>query len=288
MTTEFSSGAAVTGAARYFRLLLALARYSLAREMAFRGNFLVKVTVEVLWLGILLIFYQTIFARTTVVADWTQNEYLFFIGCYFALGGVVETFFLSNCNEFANLVRSGDLDFYLLKPIDEQFLITCRDIDWSTAPNVLLGAGIMTFALRGIPGWQFRLDQALLFLLLFGCGTALAYSFLVVLMSTAVWLVRNQSLYELWWLFSSLMRYPREIFTKTWALPVGWFFTFIIPVMVVSNVPAQVMVKQALDPSSAAFAPGIIVFTVAATAVLLIASRRFFRYALRRYRSASS
>ena len=51
---------------------------------------------------------------------------MFFVGCFFALNGLIETLFLENCNEFAELVRTGDLDFLLLKPIDEQFLITCR------------------------------------------------------------------------------------------------------------------------------------------------------------------
>ena len=44
--------------AKYLRLLGHLARYTLNRELAFRGNFLVKVSVEVLWLGILLAFYR--------------------------------------------------------------------------------------------------------------------------------------------------------------------------------------------------------------------------------------
>jgi ABC-2 type transport system permease protein len=275
-------------AARYFRLLGALARYSLAREMAFRGNFLAKVVVELLWLGMLLIFYRTVFAKTSVVADWSQEQYLFFVGCYFALGGVIETLFLGNCANFADLVRSGDLDHYLLKPIDEQFLLTCWDIDWSTAPNVLLGAVVMVLSLINMDGWVFRPEQVLLFLVLFGCGVLIAYSFLVLLMSTGVWFVRNQSLYELWWLFSSLMRYPREIFTRTWAFPIGWVFTFVVPVMVVANVPARVMVKSALDPSSPEFSPGLIVFTLVSTVVLLVVSRKFFRYSLGRYRSASS
>ncbi len=34
---------------RYLRLYLALGRYGLARELAFRGNFLVKLFVEVLF-----------------------------------------------------------------------------------------------------------------------------------------------------------------------------------------------------------------------------------------------
>jgi ABC-2 type transport system permease protein len=264
---------------RYFRLWFSFARFGLTRELAFRGNFLVKVTVEALWLAILLIFYDTVFAQTSVVAEWNRSDYLFFVGCQFALGGLIETLFLGNCGEFAELVRSGDLDVYLLQPVDEQLLVTCREVDWSTAPNVLMGAAVMAFALWE-KGWQFDPVRAGLFLVLFACGTGLAYSFLLLLTSSSVWLVRNQSLYELWWLFTTLMRYPREILTQTWAYPLGWFFTFVLPVMLVINVPARVMVKV-LDPVVAAY-------TLLATVALLLLSRKVFRMALRRYRSASS
>jgi ABC-2 type transport system permease protein len=269
----------MTGVGRYFRLLFALARYSLAREMAFRANFLARVSVEVLWLFLMLVFYRTVFARTNMVAGWKEEQYLFFVGCYFALAGVLETFFLENCNEFADLVRSGDLDFYLLKPIDEQFLITCRNIDWATAPNVLMGAGVMVLALVQM-GWAFDAGKILVFLLMCGCGTAIAYSFLLLLTSTSVYFVRNQSLYEMWWLFTSLMRYPREIFGRTWAAPLGFVFTFVLPVMLVVYVPASTMVRV--------FEPKVIGFTVLVTAVLLVLSRKFFRHSLKKYRSASS
>src|SRR5262245_2275560 len=132
---------------RYLRLWLALARFGLVRELAFRGNFLVKISVEVLWFAILLIFWEIAFGQTNAIAGWTHSQYLFFVGCYFALEGMVETFFLSNCSEFSELVRSGDLDFVLLKPMDEQFLVTCRDVDWTTVPNVFLGSSVMIFSL---------------------------------------------------------------------------------------------------------------------------------------------
>lgn len=265
--------------ARYLRLLGALARYSLAREMAFRGNFIARISVEVIWLGILLLFYRVVFQQTQLVAEWSEFEYLFFVGCFYALGGVIETLFLDNCNSFAELIRSGDLDFFLLKPIDEQFLITCRNIDWATVPNVFLGGGLMVFSLVLLQ-WQIDIGRIAAFLLMFACGVALSYSFLVLLMSTSVWLVRNQSLYELWWLFTSLMRYPREIWQGRWAMPLGFFFTFIVPAMVVVSVPSSAMVKV--------FEPWLMTFTAVVTVVLLIVSRRFFRFALRRYRSASS
>lgn len=269
----------MSGPARYFRLLVAFARFGLANEMAFRANFLVKLLVEMLWLGILLVFYWKLFENTASIAGWSRGEYFFFVGCHYALAGIIETFFLSNCIEFAELVRSGDLDQYLLKPIDEQFLLSCRWIDWSTLPNVLQGVIIMAVSLA-VMHWPFDLSRLFWFALLFGCGCVLAYSFLLMLSSMAVWLVRNQSLMEMWWLFTTLMRYPRAIYDGPWARPFGWFFTFIVPVLVVVNVPADTMVK--------AFDRGFIAWTIIAAAVMFVLSRRFFRRALRAYRSASS
>jgi len=265
--------------AKYLHLLGKLASYTLAREMAFRGNFLVKVSVEVIWLGIMLAFYETIFARTKTVASWSKDEFFFFFGCFFALNGLIEMLFLENCNDFAELVRTGDLDFLLLRPIDEQFLITCRKVDWATAPNVLMGFTVMGIALARLH-WQFDAVRVVTFFATFACGTAIAYCFMLVLTSFSVWMVRNQSLMEMWWLFSSLARYPKEIFRGSLAAPLGMFFTFFLPILLVANVPSNAMVRT-LDP-------WMVGFTLVATAFLLWASRKFFQHALRSYRSASS
>jgi ABC-2 type transport system permease protein len=264
---------------RYVRLLGSLARFSLLGEMAFRGNYLLKVVVEVLWLGLLLLFYDTIYARTSAIGGWTKSEYLFFLGCYTALEGLLETFVLGNCSEFAELVRTGELDVILLRPIDEQFLVSFRRVEWSSVPNVVLGSGLMIYGLVQ-QAWSFDLLRLAGFAIAFACAAAMAYSFLIMLSATAVWMVRNQSLYELWWLFTSLMRYPREIFSGSWAAPLGLIFTYLIPVLLVINVPARTMVKV-LEPEMMAF-------MMAVAVGLVWLSRRVFRRALMSYRSASS
>jgi ABC-2 type transport system permease protein len=270
----------MAGLGRYLRLLAAFGRFGLTRELAFRANFLIKMVVEVMWLGIVLAFYRTLFTKTSVVAEWSEPQYQFFVGCYFALLGLIEMLFLENCNAFADLVRTGDLDFFLLQPIDEQFLITCRTIEWSSAPNVGMGVLVMGGALVQL-GWTLHLGQLFLFGTLFLCGTVIAYCFLLLLTSASIWFIRNQSLYELWWLFTSLARYPREIFSRAWAAPIGIVFTYAIPILLVINVPANVMAKRIVDPQ-------LIGLMLAATIFLVFASRRFFHVALRRYRSASS
>ena len=60
----------------------------------------------------------------------------------------------------------------------------------------------------------------------------------------------------------------------------GRSFTYFVPILVVVNVPANAMVRV-LDPLALAV-------TIIAAVVLLWLSRRFFQYALRSYRSASS
>ena len=264
---------------RYLRLLNSFARFSLATELAFRANFLMKITVELIWLGMLLLLYDMIFGNTKEVGGWNSNQYLFFMGCYYLLEGTIETFFLSNCTEFSDLVRSGDLDFYLLRPIDEQFLITCRSIDWSTAPKLILGPAVMGVALWRVG--HVEVAQVAAFVVLFGCSVAIAYSFLVLLTMSAVWLVRNQSLMEMWWLLTTLMRYPREIYARSWwAMPIYYGAWWLLPVLLIINVPAATMVRS-LEWDKALWA------VVAATAMLLL-SRWFFLRSLRSYRSASS
>src|SRR5436190_6227659 len=125
----------------------------------------------------------------------------------------------------------------------------------------------MLYALLAM-GWTFDPGRLAGFLALFACGCAMAYSFLLMLCSMSVWMVRNQSLMEMWWLFTTLMRYPREIFAATtWGRPIGLFFTFILPVLLVINVPAHTMV-QALEPR-------LVALMVVSAVVLLVLSRAF-------------
>jgi len=264
---------------RYPRLVGSFARFSLTAEMAYRWNFLMKVALELLWLAILIVFYRTLFVKTDSISGWSELEYLFFVGCYYAVEGVIETLFLENAVEFSELIRKGDLDFYLLKPVDEQFMVSFRKFDWSTAPKVLIGSILMALALYQMDnpvGW----DRVVAFGMLFCGGIVLSYSFLLILSSTSVWLVRNQSLLELWWLFTTLMRYPRQIYESGWAWVLWFAFSVVIPAMLIVSIPSETMVR-ALNPIWGAW-------MIFVAGLMLWGSRKFFKLAINNYRSASS
>ena len=70
-----------------------------------------------------------------------------------------------------------------------------------------------------------------------------------MLTAASVWFMRNQSLMEMWWLFGTLMRYPREIFLRTaWVSPIGLFFSTVVPVNA-RTLPAGTVLQATFDQS---------------------------------------
>jgi ABC-2 type transport system permease protein len=109
---------------------------------------------------------------------------------------------------------------------------------------------------------------------------------MMCLAATSIWLGRNQGLYDFWFYITNFSRYPSDIYQVGWGLPLWAVFTFVVPVLVVVNVPARIL-AQPIVPS-AAQDWWIAGFTLVATLMAWLASRWVFQRALQSYRSASS
>jgi ABC-2 type transport system permease protein len=109
---------------------------------------------------------------------------------------------------------------------------------------------------------------------------------MIALAATSIWLGRNQSLYDFWFYITNFSRYPMEIYDGPYGRPLRHIFTFVVPILVVINVPARVLAKPLLLWSTEGLL--LAAFALAATAGSLAASRWVFQRALMSYRSASS
>ncbi|MEM9656835.1 MAG: ABC-2 family transporter protein, partial [Planctomycetota bacterium] len=104
-------------------------------------------------------------------------------------------------------------------------------------------------------------------------------------------------LYDFWFYITNFSRYPMEIYSGDypgagkphWGGQVLWgVFTFLIPILLVINVPANVLAKGFSNASEATRLPLYAAISVAAAIASLAASRWVFQRALLSYRSASS
>ena len=248
--------------------------------MAFRGNFLIRVGTELLWFVLLCVFYDVVYQKTNAIAGWSKFEYLVLIGTHFVATGIVETFFMPNLGELAEKVRTGRLDFALAKPVDEQFLLTMQNTDWATATNVVYGVGMILYSLAQLQSSPTVL-ACVVYLITLLAGVAVFYSLMVMLAVTAVWLIRNQHIYEMWFYVNIFGRFPPDVFEGRLGSPLRKLFTFVIPVLVAVSVPAQALCKNLLQPE-------MVAFSLVAAGCFLWLSRLVFHRALRHYRSASS
>ena len=272
----------------YLRVFLTFARNSLVRDMTFRANFVIDAITSASWVFINIAFYALIFQYTPAIgvdSGWGKYQFFLFLSTGLLINSLVQALFMTNADEFSELVRTGSLDFALLKPMDTQFLVSLTRIEWSSLGNFAVGIGLMVYSL-----W--RLDympgvaQITLYPIYIVCGVAIYYSLMIALAATSVWLGRNQTLFDFWFYITNFSRYPMEIYTGPWGTPLRRFFTFFIPVLVVVNVPARILAST-VDPQSPEdfWLPG---FTILATLASLAASRWVFQRALASYRSASS
>lgn len=274
-----------SGARRYAGVFATFARNSLVRDMTFRANFVIEIISALAWMSMYLGFYILIFEYTPSIGrdtDWGKNQFFVFLATTLFVNSIVEAFFMPNTEELSELIRTGGLDFALLKPIDTQFLVSLHRVDWSSLANFLFAAGLLTYALVQI-GVAPSPVAVLLYVIYLICGIGIFYSLMVSLAATSIWLGRNQTLYDFWFYITNFSRYPMEIYSGPLGKPLQLGFTFILPVLLVVNVPARFLVRP-LDAQNWFLAA----YALLAAGVCLGASRWLFYRALSSYRSASS
>jgi ABC-2 type transport system permease protein len=234
-------------------------------------------------------FYLLIFHYTDEIGrnGWGKYQFFVFLSTTLFINSIVQAFFMPNAEEFSELIRTGQLDFALLKPIDTQFLISLARVEWSSLGNFFFGLVLLVYSLWQLHHQPAPLElqwaQAVLYPLYVLCGVAIFYSLMIALAATSIWLGRNQSLYDFWFYITNFSRYPMEIYNGRIGTPLRRFFTFIVPVLVVVNVPARLLARP-LAPENWPLAGYALLATVAS----LWASRWIFSRALLSYRSASS
>jgi ABC-2 type transport system permease protein len=267
----------------YLRVFLTFARNSLVRDMTFRANFVIDCVASLSWVSIQLAFYLLVFQfAPSIGPDWGKYQFMVFLATTILANSLVGAVFMPNLSEFSELIRTGNLDFALVKPIDTQFLISLSRIEWSTVSNFVFGLALLVFALANLDALPTAVQWLLYPIYLF-CGVALLYSLMIALSSLSVWLGRNQNLYDFWFYITNFSRYPMEIYEGAIGTPLRHIFTFLIPILVVVNVPARIL-AQPLEAQNWPLAA----FAIVVTAASLAGSRWLFVWALKSYRSASS
>jgi ABC-2 type transport system permease protein len=269
-------GGLVSGVARYFRIYAALWRTSITREMSFKGNFILWIVVELLWFGLQLSFVSVVFSQTSQIGSWTAWQVVLLTGASNFIQQIYQAFFLVNCTNLSELVRTGKMDFLLLLPVNTRFVVSTRQVDISSFANAGFAASVMIFAAHKLHLHPTVLEVAG-FAGLGAVGLLIHYSLMFMLASVSFWTVRAQGIVWGYYNLFNIARMPDEAFHGVFKA----VFTFALPVLLVSNVPVRVLADKLTSPSTCLVLLGLALLWAGI-------SQWFWRLSLRHYTSAST
>jgi ABC-2 type transport system permease protein len=261
---------------RYWSVYTTLLRNSVIREMSFKTNFILWIFVELLWFALQLSFIAVIYSHTDRIGDWTKWEVVLLMGTAHFIQQMFQAFFLTNCVEISELIRTGKLDFMLLLPVNTRFLLSLRKVDlgaFVNAASALVVIGYSLHRLGRVPGAL----EFVGFALFAFTGVLIHYSLMFLLTTISFWTVRAQGIVWGYYSLFNISRMPDTAFRGVFKA----VFTFVIPMVLVANVPAKVLVAKLRSPLELLL---LVVMMLACAA----ASEILWRISVKRYTSASS
>jgi ABC-2 type transport system permease protein len=261
---------------RYLSLYATLWKNSVTREMSFKGNFILWIIVEILWFGLQLCFVSVIYSQTKSVGSWTKWQMVLLVGASNFIQQLYQAFFLTNCTNLSELVRTGKMDFFLLLPVNTRFLVSLRVVDLGAFVNALFALCVMAFAAVKL-NLHPTIMQFIGFAALCGVGILIHYSLMFILATICFWTVRAQGIVWGYYNLFNIARMPDEAFRGAFKA----VFTFALPVLLVSNVPTRVLADKITSPVMWFVLIGVGIFWA-------LVAEGFWRFSVRRYTSASS
>jgi ABC-2 type transport system permease protein len=251
-----------------------LMRASLAVAMQYRSDFWMDAFTGVLRALAAIAPIALVFGHRSEVVGWTASEVTLVVGLFFLMQGLLAGFVEPNLGEIVEAIRSGSLDFLLLKPADAQLLASVRRLAPGRLWDIVFAAALCGWSLLAMEPPS-ALDVAMAGLMLVS-GLAAMYGVWLLAICTSFWFVRVDNLRYLLWAATDAGRWPLAVFAP-W---VRFLLLTVVPVGILTTFPALALRGD--------WTWGTVATGCAVGLGFLVLSRAAWNRALSSYTSASS
>lgn len=261
---------------RYFKILKIILKNAYIRDSKILGSVTSEILISFVEIIISLTILLTIFQNTESLAGWNYWQVLFLFFLMKVLMLISGLFFRAGLSTMAKeLVRRGDYDFYLTKPVNSLILVS---ISKPRIYNLIILPFLIFMMIYSAinSGIEIHFINSFWFLILIIFSSLLIYFINVITVTPAFWFVKLFSLSDVMNRLSQFMRYPAGIYS----LVVRVVFYTLLPVLAVTYLPAYILFYQ---PK-----PAYIIYMIAITAIFGFLAVKFWKIGEKHYGSASS
>lgn len=260
----------------YWRYYQQIIRRTLATLLEYRFNVLFDSIYSLVYLVGLAGMLFLMFEQTDSIGGFVKEELFFMLTLSAMTWSFNElTYFEGFKKLMLRDIKSGYLDFYLLKPISPQFQVATSDQIIEVLPQLILMIGILIYQIitTSLP---ITVLNILSFILAYAGGLIIIYNFVVVLASTAFFTIESSQLIRSMYMLNDHAQFPQSIYPQA----VQMLFLTIIPIAFLAYVPTLFLIGRASFIQALYVVGGVILSTVI--------SRIIWHKGLRAYESASS
>lgn len=215
---------------KYIRLYLELIRQSFMKAMTYKANFIIVLVSNMAYFAIQLFFMKVIFNEVDTIAGWNKYEMFFYIGTFAIIDALWVFGPYFNITAIPDMIRSGSLDGYILKPVSSQFLVSLRNVDIGSLFSMLAGVGIVVYA--AING---NIDVSFVGIVFYIIAIIHAlfveYSIYLIMLCLAFWMIKVDFADVLHGIICYFSNKPADIYRGiirkiiTFVLPYGFLMT---------------------------------------------------------------
>lgn len=260
---------------RCIRLYLSLVRFATSTALMFRMDTWLRTVMDIAYFAVLLFFYRTVFSYTDSLGGFNQHQVRIFVAMCFVLEGLHMSLFASGVHRLIDFVRTGELDYYLVRPVPTLFYITMGEFSIASLVNLVLALGILAWAVLSYPT-PISAYQILFGAILLINGTLLFYILRVLFALSVFWTIRGDGSSSLFYALRDAIERPHQIY-PAWLRPI---FMTLLPFALMVSLPTEIIFSPIGSWSL------VLLFSVSCGGILILSI--VWEQALARYGSASS
>lgn len=244
--------------------------------IAYRVGFANSILSTCFWGTFQIVWVLLLTSRVSFFQGWSRDELIFLVANYvFIIVGFFHLFFSRNFDRFSTIIDRGDLDLILVKPMDSQFLLSFWIVSFAHFFRFFIGIPIIIYLIIKI-GITISVINFFSYLILVGFSLVLMYSIWLSFSTLIIWFPRLSNITSLLYNINGVSRFPPEMIYEL----KSFIFFFLIPFTLLSAVPTKTLFNKIISGEAA--------LLILISVLLFYFSRKFWKFALRYYTSASS
>lgn len=261
---------------RYIRINLILFRNSIIRDLKINGYIISSILTQIGDISFSIIFFSIIFSNVHELGGWNLYQVLF-LYAFAKFINTISTIWTKRGVQTIGreLIRMGDLDFYLTKPVNPMILVSISKPHVYEFLNLFFIIPLMIYSVFR-SGVDIAPENIIWFVILTICAVLLFYFIQVLTVIPAFWFIRLWSLQDILGKLSQFMRYPVNIFP----FYLKFLLMVLVPILSVSFIPVSAL----FYPPKTLY----IIAMLALTGIFGLITSQVWKLGLKHYGSASS